>query len=157
MDSRAAGAIFGCTPTTYNECIHKQLFGLPNTYRALAERVLQGTDLFLFNFETRQLSCGFQADSDGGWDLQPSAFGGRFKAQVRVSNCAPLVALEESEYGHVVEYLEDGRRIKFELQVGQVQQLLQLARRKKGRNPKAKQEEFNNKLKVNKVGWKKSE
>ncbi|GMH35701.1 hypothetical protein BSKO_03569 [Bryopsis sp. KO-2023] len=130
MDLHPEGVVFGCTTSTYRECMQRQLFGLPKSYRELVERIVLGTELFLFNYETRQISVGFIAESEGGWDLEPGAFDGRYKAQVRMSRMSRTKVLDECDYKHLVEYFPDGKRIKFELTDKQVQGLLEAAKKK---------------------------
>lgn len=48
-----AGFIFGCTNRTENECLQRQLFGLPGGNVQDVKMIAPGTPLFLFNYEDR--------------------------------------------------------------------------------------------------------
>lgn len=149
MSVHPSGAIFGCTPKTYNECMRLQLFGLPSAYREMVCRIQPSTPLFLFNYETRQITCGFTAACEGGWELEEGAFGGKFKAQVRFAHSDWEAVLDEDQYTDMVDYMSDGRRLKFELSDVQVKQLLKRAGAKKNEQKSVK---YQNLLGVNKVG-----
>lgn len=48
-----AGFIFGCTNNTEQECLKRQLFGLPLNNLEEVTNVMPGTPLFLFNYDQR--------------------------------------------------------------------------------------------------------
>eukprot|EP01018_Ginkgo_biloba_P029826 Gb_04338 [translate_table: standard] len=109
LDSFPAGIIFMCSKTTKKDCFELGLFGLSMMHRQLVERVVPGTKLFLFEFDTRELHGIFEADSNGGINLDSKAFGGSFPAQVRFKiykECKPLAekdfkkAIQDNYYKH---------------------------------------------------------
>ena len=62
----AAGVIFGCTNSTYEECFRLSMVGLPRKYLPLVESIVAGhTLIFLFNFSDRQLHGVYIATSAG--------------------------------------------------------------------------------------------
>lgn len=80
------GAIFMSNTRTKEECIRKQLFGLPSTHCEFVRKVKVGMVLFLFEYENRKLHGVFEAVSDGEVNIVPSAYrnttGKSFPAQV---------------------------------------------------------------------------
>jgi MoxR-like ATPase len=73
---------FACDSNTQQECFSKQLFGekdLPD------DPVEQGDYLILHNYEQDIQYGPFKADSDQQRNIDPTAWNGRFTAQVRVT------------------------------------------------------------------------
>ncbi|MUV56071.1 McrB family protein [Halogeometricum sp. CBA1124] len=73
---------FACDNNTQQECFSKKLFGekdLPN------DPVEQGDYLILRNYEQNIQYGPFKADSDQERNIDPTAWNGRFTAQVRVT------------------------------------------------------------------------
>ncbi|KAF8694235.1 hypothetical protein HU200_038369 [Digitaria exilis] len=77
-----AGFIFICSGATKAECYRHRVLGLPRGRMEAVSRIRRGTAVFLYDFDARRLYGPYRADSDGGADLVPGAFGGRFPAQV---------------------------------------------------------------------------
>ena len=78
------GYVFLCNNQTERECLDRRVFGLPESMRDRALQVRKGDILFLLNYQMNRLHGVFEAASDGGIDVAPYAFGGRYPAQVRV-------------------------------------------------------------------------
>jgi hypothetical protein len=87
--------VFKASTATWNECISKQLFGLPdNQWKRVEANVKVGsTALFLLNFQTFQIMGLFVATSEPGYNIDDKAWygsmrarnpGSPFPAQVRV-------------------------------------------------------------------------
>ena len=76
------GAIFGATNTTLDECLQRNLFGLPHTRRALVAAISKQHEtpslpppvLFLFNFQKRELHGVFAASGPAGFPLHADAW-----------------------------------------------------------------------------------
>lgn len=81
---KPSGIIFVCNNTTKEECLQRQIFGLPDVYLEMVKMITPGMHLFLFNSSTRELTGGFTAASHGGYALCSSAFRGDFPAQVKI-------------------------------------------------------------------------
>jgi hypothetical protein len=77
-----AGFIFMCNRMTKPECYRYRVFALPAGRRHIVERINPGTYLFLFDTDVKLLYGTYLATSTGMLNIQPSAFGGRFPAQV---------------------------------------------------------------------------
>lgn len=74
--------IFECSTATYLDCVQKGLFGsnLPWPLQVKA-----GDYCCLYHYEVGVLFALWQATSDGGRNLVPRAWGGRFSFQARVA------------------------------------------------------------------------
>lgn len=75
---------FICTSTTEAECFRRGLFGDTAKFWDEIKEIRRGDTLFLYNVDMDVLFGPFVAESDGGWRLEPDAWGGRFPAQVKV-------------------------------------------------------------------------
>ncbi|KAK0586004.1 hypothetical protein LWI29_037701 [Acer saccharum] len=94
------GVIFGCTNKTIQECLTKQLFGLPGAHFHYVKKVDPGLPLFLFNYSSRKLHGIFEAASPGQMNINPYGWTDNgsertmYPAQVQVRvrmQCQPLV------------------------------------------------------------------
>ncbi|KAL8214788.1 hypothetical protein R6Q57_004237 [Mikania cordata] len=72
--SQLGSVIFGAANTTINECLSKQLFGLPKEHLEYVEKIVPGLPLFLFNYTDRKLHGVFEAASHGQRDIDPYAW-----------------------------------------------------------------------------------
>ncbi|KAJ4976244.1 hypothetical protein NE237_001350 [Protea cynaroides] len=90
------GAIFISNCSTKKECLRKKVFGLPSNQASFVKHVSDGTFLFLFEYEKRELYGVFQASCDGAMNIVPDAFksvGKHFPAQIcfrTIWICDPL-------------------------------------------------------------------
>ncbi|CAO2820176.1 unnamed protein product [Amaranthus hypochondriacus] len=128
-----SGVIFGCTDMTINECLTKQLFGLPGPHFAYVKIIHPGLPLFLFNYSKRQLHGIFKAASPGQMNINPYGWtqdGSKktsFPAQVQIcvrKYCRPL---QESQFAPIIKgnYYSHSH-FKFELDHAQVSKLIAL-------------------------------
>ncbi len=78
------GFIFACTDKTEKECLERSLFGAITTYGPVVIRVRMGDLLFLHNLDSALLHGVFRAASNGGLNVEPDAWGGKYPYQVRV-------------------------------------------------------------------------
>ncbi len=76
---------FICKKETEAECFQRRLFGDTERMWESVKEVKKGDTLFLYNIETDVLFGPFTASCDGGYNVEPEAWGGRFPAQVRVN------------------------------------------------------------------------
>lgn len=91
------GAIFMCSTRTKEECLRRNLFGLPLSSASFVKAVRSGMILFLFEYERRMLYGVFEAVSDGQLNIVRHAYRSTsssssqsFPAQVGVSACVSL-------------------------------------------------------------------
>ncbi|CAN1806164.1 Influenza virus NS1A-binding protein homolog A [Linum perenne] len=113
--SDLAGVIFGCKHYTFNECLSKQLFGLPGIHITYVQKIDPGSPLFLFNYSDRKLHGLFEAASQGKMNIDPYAWIEEgfdytpYPAQVKIRTkllCQPLVEkqfspiIAKNYYGH---------------------------------------------------------
>ncbi|KAH7373931.1 hypothetical protein KP509_17G080100 [Ceratopteris richardii] len=125
-----AGLVFLCSSSTFKECFHFRVFGLPAPQKEVVERVLPGTKLFLFNFDSKELFGVFEAVSRGGLNLVPEAFldaKATYAAQVRfsiVSECLPLA--DEIVNDVLRDNFSQRGKFDCELSADQVFKLMQL-------------------------------
>ena len=85
---RMSGFIFMCSNKTKAECFVNYVFGMPRKQLELVEKINPGARLFLFDFDEKLLYGIFNAITRGGSNLVPTAFGGKFPAQVfLLSHC----------------------------------------------------------------------
>lgn len=127
LDGVPAGVIFMCNKITKEICFRYGLFGLPAVQLKLVQRIVPGTKLFLFVLESRELYGIFEASSNGGFNLEPRAFGPSFPSQVRFRICRPCRPLMEKDFKKAIEdnYYQHNK-FKNELSSQQVLNLLQL-------------------------------
>ncbi|KAL9242568.1 hypothetical protein vseg_016555 [Gypsophila vaccaria] len=127
------GVIFGCTDKTINECLSKQLFGLPSQHFGYVKNIDPGLPLFLFNYSKRALHGIYEAASTGQLNINPYGWtkdGSErtsYPAQVQIRsrmNCRPL---QENQFLPIIEgnyYTQN--HFRFELDHVQANKLIAL-------------------------------
>ncbi|KAM0051734.1 putative DCD domain-containing protein NRP [Helianthus debilis subsp. tardiflorus] len=131
--NQLGGVIFGATNITFNECLSKQLFGLPKEHLEYVEKIVPGLPLFLFNYTDRKLHGVFEAASHGQKDIDPYAWTveGKqktpFAAQVQVRVQSARQPLTETQFKPVIldNYFTQNH-FWFELDHAQTNRLLSL-------------------------------
>ncbi|KAM2984076.1 hypothetical protein FF2_009929 [Malus domestica] len=102
------GVIFGATKFTIDECLSKQLFGLPAAHYMYVKNITPGLPLFLFNYSDRKLHGIFEATGLGQMNINPYGWSTdgsertQYPAQVKFHTrmqCRPLL---ESEYKDII-------------------------------------------------------
>ncbi|KAL2621380.1 hypothetical protein R1flu_001585 [Riccia fluitans] len=104
--------IFGCSDITFEECLERNLFGLPGPHFSYVRAIRRGMLVFLFNYSNRKLYGVFVAVTAGEQNIDPYAWTDgalsktRFPAQVRVTLKADfelLISLEENDFKPIIE------------------------------------------------------
>ena len=78
------GFLFACTNKTEKECFERSLFGTERFYGPIVIRIRKGDLLFLNNLDSNSLYAVFKAISNGGFNIQPEAWDGKYPYQVKV-------------------------------------------------------------------------
>jgi len=86
MKSKQAinGYVFVCSKNTESECFKESLFGSGKAYGPAVLRIKRGDVLLLNNLDKDILYGVYRAASDGGLNIQPEAWHGKYPYQVRV-------------------------------------------------------------------------
>ncbi|KAK9678084.1 hypothetical protein RND81_11G186900 [Saponaria officinalis] len=121
-----AGYIFMCNTRTKPDCFTYRVFGLPASMIAVVEKIKPNTKLFLYDFEVKLLYGLYVADSVGKLALEPSAFQGRFPAQVKFSIAKDCLPLPVAAFKDAIGY--NGSKFKQDLSNEQVNKLVSLFR-----------------------------
>jgi DNA modification methylase len=90
------GFIFACGESTEAECLNRMLFGTDRTYGPVVIRIRKGDLLFLNNLDTDNLHGVFRAVTDGGFNIEPKAWKGRYPYQVRVESLGDKITLNNA-------------------------------------------------------------
>ncbi|XP_074264474.1 uncharacterized protein LOC141586966 isoform X2 [Silene latifolia] len=127
------GVIFGCNDKTINECLSKQLFGLPSQHFTYVKNIDLGLPMFLFNYSKRALHGIYEAASTGQMNIDPYGWtrdGSErtaFPAQVLIhtlKNCRPLL---ENQFSPIIkENYYTPNHFRFELDHVQASKLIAL-------------------------------
>lgn len=78
--------IFECSSSTYMDCMEKSLFGSNKPWPL---EIKQGDYCLLHHYEIGGLLGLWRATSDGGKNIVPKTWGGKFPYQVRIQLAIP--------------------------------------------------------------------
>lgn len=131
--SQLGGVIFGAKKTTFNECLSRQLFGLPSQHFMYVKKIDPGVPLFLFNYTDRTLHGIFEAASSGKMNIDPYAWtsdGSQrtpYPAQVQIRVKLQCRALNENQFKPIIiDNYYSQNLFWFELDHAQTNRLLSL-------------------------------
>ncbi|XP_020275209.1 uncharacterized protein LOC109849752 isoform X2 [Asparagus officinalis] len=127
------GVIFGCNNNTMQECLSKQLFGLPSSHFLYVKNIEPGLPLFLFNYVDKQMHGIYEAASRGEMNIDPCAWTNNdkektgFPAQVCIrlqKQCEPIT---ENQFKKVIgNNYYNRKKFWFELDKAQTEGLISL-------------------------------
>merc|ERR1712137_328695 len=81
----APGYVFLCNHLTQEECVRNRLCGAPRRELGQMNRcITKDTKIFMLNINSRELLGVFRTHGCPDLDIDPDAFDGRFRAQVRI-------------------------------------------------------------------------
>ena len=99
--------VFECSTATYLDCVQKNLFGSNLPWPL---QIKTGDYCCLYHYEVNTLFGLWQASGDGGKNLVPKAWGGRFPFQVKVALVTPeIVELPKAKIIEAVLNPETGK------------------------------------------------
>jgi DNA modification methylase len=90
------GFLFACTNKSEAECLNGPIFATEKVYGPEVIRIRKGDILFLNNIDTDVLYGAFRALTDGGFNLVPEAFNGRYEYQVKVEPIGKISRVENA-------------------------------------------------------------
>ncbi|KAK1367516.1 DCD domain-containing protein [Heracleum sosnowskyi] len=117
-----------CNNKTKPECYRYGVFGLSAGNKGVVEKIKPGAKLFLFDFQLKLLYGIYEAYTVGQLNLEPTAFGGNFPAQVRFRIHKYCLPLPESSFRNAIKDNYQGSKFKPELNSQQVRNLSSLYR-----------------------------
>ncbi|GKC50722.1 development/cell death domain-containing protein, partial [Tanacetum coccineum] len=127
------GVIFGTTNATINECLSKQLFGLPGPHFVYVKKIEPGLPLFLYNYSDKTLHGIFEAASLGQMNIDPYAWtleGSQrtpYPAQVQIRVKLHCRVLTENQFKPIIaDNYYNPHHFWFELDHAQTNKLLSL-------------------------------
>lgn len=99
--------VFECSTATYLDCMQKSVFGSNLQWPI---QVKAGDYCCLYHYELGVLFGFWKASSDGGKNLIPKAWGGRFPFQVKVELATPeIVEIPKAKIVDVVTNSATGK------------------------------------------------
>ena len=97
VDKLVRGFVFVCTNKSETECFEKLLFATEKFYGPIVVRIRENDLLFLHNRDKDVLYGVFKAVSDGGLNIDPCAFGGKYPYHVKVEAIGKIVAITSAQ------------------------------------------------------------
>lgn len=96
-DTFQCGYIFACTKNTQDECFSHMLFSTNKIYADKMLKVKKGDALFLYNVDTDTLYGVYKAKSEGGKNIIPEAWGGKYPYQVAIEPVGEIKTLRNAK------------------------------------------------------------
>ncbi|XP_062110848.1 uncharacterized protein LOC133822501 [Humulus lupulus] len=122
------GVIFMCNGSTKPQCYLYRVFGLPMAQQQVVLQIKPGAKLFLYDFGVKLLYGVYEATSVGALNLEPTAFHGKFPAQVKFKIFKECLPLPEWVFKAAIRDNYQGSRFNQLLSSAQVNALISLFR-----------------------------
>lgn len=90
------GFLFACTNRSETECLNGPVFATDKVYGPVVIRIRKGDILFLNNIDTDVLYGAFRALSNGGLNIMPESFSGKYEYQVEVEPIGEILRIENA-------------------------------------------------------------
>lgn len=97
-DKPIRGFLFACTDKSEQECLDRLLFSTDKLYGPVVIRIRVGDLLFLNNLDQDTIHGVFVAETDGGFNIQPEAFGGKYPYQVKIKSLGEVVTAKNAKH-----------------------------------------------------------
>lgn len=126
-NDQLSGYIFMCSGKTKPECYKYRVFGLSGPRIEAMGKIRPNTKLFLFDFDSKLLYGVYNATSEAKLGLEPTAFGGKFPAQVRFEIFKECLPLPECAFKYaIIDNYQGGPKFKQELSIEQLNNIISL-------------------------------
>ncbi|KAF4390588.1 hypothetical protein F8388_006085 [Cannabis sativa] len=125
-EEEKCGFIFMCNGSTKPQCFLYRVFGLPMAQQLAVLQIKAGAKLFLYDFDVKLLYGVYEATSVGALNLEPTAFHGKFPAQVKFKIFKECLPLPERVFKAAIIDNYQGSRFKQLLSSAQVNALISL-------------------------------
>jgi hypothetical protein len=96
-DKPIRGFVFACTNKSEKECFERNLMGATKIYGPVVIRIRKGDLLFLVNLTSNVLFGVFEAVSNGGFNLQPEAWNGKYPYQVKYKTLGNVIKVKNGK------------------------------------------------------------
>ncbi|KAL0369816.1 UNVERIFIED_CONTAM: hypothetical protein Sangu_0299700 [Sesamum angustifolium] len=88
---------------TKDDCYQYRVLGLPESKKAIVEKIYTGMRLFLYDIDLKLMYGIYKAVGPGGYNIEPKAFKSQFPSQVRFTVLDDCLPLAEEKFKKVIK------------------------------------------------------